>query len=281
MGEPISGRWTRLNTVPYESAAKWGSGINPVHENYEGIPLRVEGRLGQDPKRQHPASSTPGFTELNYPWGVDEADAQPYPYDAVSFIKDDRPDWTETTPQFRGTARYPSWNAPGMVKARFRAMWDGARDKDYKHGNQIPNETVSEGWLNKPTGQPANAVPSDTSQYEIQTSMTQRYKVRSNTAAVARGTDVARSQISSRVVGQKLKVYSGEERHYDMAPYQQDQILRPFWYRTAGTGRQYEMKSNAVQFVSPIQRTPPPDPSLGVTDTSLDYGYTTEDGFYA
>jgi hypothetical protein len=114
--------------------------------------------------------------------------------------------------------------------------------------------------------------------------MVQRYRDRNNDHAVSRGTDHPRFAISSRVTGQKLKFFSGEERHYDMFPFQQEEIHRPFWYRTAGTGWPWQMRANELDQRVPIQRTPPSDPALGAQETSLattDYGYTGEDGFYA
>jgi hypothetical protein len=124
-------------------------------------------------------------------------------------------------------------------------------------------------------------------QYERQTSMQQRYAVRNNNLAVKRGTDEPRTDIGSRTAGQKLKTYSGEipgsNRHYDMFPYQADQIPRPFHYRTAGTGYQQWMEANQWWQVQPVRRTPPPDPSMGIPETGEDqnFGYTAEDNFYA
>jgi hypothetical protein len=147
---------------------------------------------------------------------------------------------------------------------------------------QIPTETVSEGWLNKPKGTPANAVPSSTAQLERQTSMQQRYQIRTNDAAVLRDTDVARAPIDSKVTGQKLKVYSGGERHYDMLPKAQDTIPRPFWYRQAGTGDIADMAPNELWYIEPIERIPPPDPCIGNPETGFTqtHGYTTEDSQY-
>jgi hypothetical protein len=171
-----------------------------------------------------------------------------------------------------------------MAKTRIRSIFDGARKANYKMADSLPSETVSEGWLNKAKdGKLADARTSDPSQYEIQTSMTQRYQTRVNNAAVARGTDNERASIESRTAPQKVKHFSGEERHYDMFPAQQTEILRPFLYRKAGTGPEQYLEPNEMYVATAIQRVPPPDPSLGVTETdsSLDYGYTDEDYFYA
>jgi hypothetical protein len=147
---------------------------------------------------------------------------------------------------------------------------------------QIPSETVSEGWLNKPQGTPADSKPSDDNQLIIQTSMTQRYRTRTNAGALARNTDEPRSDIPSKVTGQRIKVYSGGERHYDMLPKEQDAMVRPFWYRTAGTGRADDMVPNTMYSISALQRIPPPDPSMGMPETEFvnEFGYTDEDTQY-
>jgi hypothetical protein len=115
--------------------------------------------------------------------------------------------------------------------------------------------------------------------------MVQRHKTQNNQRATMRGTDDSREEIQSRIAPMKLKIYSEGERHYDMTPRDMDDIPRPFWYRTAGTGRNLEMLPNEMVVISPLQRTPPPDPSLGPTEISIDpeggFGYTAEDqGWY-
>jgi hypothetical protein len=277
----LKGIWAAQNTVPYTNATVWGTGINPIHASYgEGEPVRVTGRNDDQPETHAPFTANPQFLELGPDWGYTNEDAP-----GTHFIQDHWPDWSDTITHTRAqnTTDRPAWNASGMVKTRIRSIFDGARKANYKDADSLPSETVSEGWVNKPKGQPADAEPSDPSQYEMQTSMTQRYLTRDNGAAVARATDVDRSPIKSRVTGQKLKFYSGEERHYDMFPFQQDQMLRPFLYRKAGTGPEENMLPNEMFVATPIQRVPPPDASLGVseTDSSLDYGYTQEDYFYA
>jgi hypothetical protein len=147
----------------------------------------------------------------------------------------------------------------------------------------VPSETVSEGWLNKPNEGPvAVAAPSSFEQYERQTSMQQRFKVQDNTRARERATDPARSEIPSRVVPQRSPVYSGEERHIDMFPYQQTPTKeREFYYRTAGTGYAEWMDVNEMWDQTAVERTPPADPYIGQQDTQMNYGYTVEDNFYA
>lgn len=284
MAVPISGTFYQRYVVPPDSAAVWGTGINPIHEQYGSAPRPGVSQLE--------GTVTPPFEGVSQDlipeefWGYTAEDFQGAGY----FVRDDRPGWDvapEDNPSRYSTNGQPSWNATGASKTRFRAIMNGAyskfRGKLPRATYEVPDETVSEGWVNKAVGpRPANAVVSDPSQYEIQTSMTQRYRARNNDHAVERGTDPVRSHINSRVSNPIVKVYSQGDRDYDMFPRQQTaDYERPFYYRTAGTGVQGEMTANAMWDQDAIERTPPADPYIGPQDTSLVYGYTPEDNFYA
>lgn len=283
MALPTKGVWLDADDQPYTTARVWGTGINPIHEIYgEGPPLRVTGRSGLQ-EVTPAAESVPESFEPQYKWGYE----QPGDYvggDNTVYL-DGRPDWGEYPTEYRGnTEGHPPWNAPRWVNAIFNGMFGGAHRVGQKLVDGVPSETVSEGWLNKPKGDPANAIVSDPSQYEVQTSMQQRYTKLVNDHAVERSTDEPRTPINSRVRGQKLKVYSEGERHYDMFPYQQDIIQRAWWYRTFGSGNANEMEPNEMTLRSPVRRVPPNDPSMGPQETDLesnDFGYTPEDTFYA
>jgi len=279
---PYTGTWIR-GQVPYSGAQVWGTGINPVHEIYGSYPARQEPIQLEHGEVTPPGQSVPEAIVNPEQWGYtldDQAN--------TSVCYDDRPAWNEQPDQFRGDADgQPPWSAPQSVNENFRAKPGGAfrliRGRFPRMNYEEPSETVSEGWQNKPEGTPADAKPSDPSQYEMQTSMTQRYRERVNDQATARETDYSRTGIGSRVRGQKLKKYSGELRHYDMFPRQQTPgMVRPFSYRTAGTGAVRWMRPNAMFDQYPLQRNPPPDPYLGETVDNLTegYGYTPEDVFY-
>jgi len=203
---------------------------------------------------------------------------------------DDRPDWTVPTtrnPSRFSTQKQPPYNATGAAKNAFRGLQDGAsrlfRGKRPRADYATPTETVSEGWLNKINAGPiARAKPSSTAQYERQTSMQQRFQTRTNDLGVMRGTVDPTSPIESRVVPQRSPVYSGNERHYDMYPFQQTaEREREFYYRTAGTGNQDWLEANETWDLEALERTTPPNPSIGQVDTQEQYGYTAEDNFYA
>jgi hypothetical protein len=304
MGEPVTGSWGRTYTVPYAGATKWGTGINPIHQFYGSEPLRVYGRNNEMPEVTTPDMASAGFIELGEPWGYQPEDIAGMDVFQISseeenrnpgirFNPDDYPSWGTSIEQTRANTDprevYPV-GAPGIAGEQVRSYRYGPRDDDENVSNQVPTETVNEGWINKPAsgmdeGQSGdNVIVSDESQYVVQTSMTQRHKTMENSRAVLRGTDDSREPIDSRIAPMKLKVYSEGERHYDMSPYQMDDIPRPFWYRTAGVGRVPEMAPNEMIVIAPLQRTPPPDPSMGMQEIDIQadsFGYTSEDqGWY-
>jgi hypothetical protein len=288
MALPIRGIWAARAVQPGASVAVWGTGINPVHSVYGSPAARLS--------RLRPMEGMPGDVGDHTPPYEGVPDAGGYAFTqhentVEGIYYDNRPAWdvpTEDSPVRVSTQGQPSYNASGSVKNTFRAMFEGAgrtfRGKRPRADYQIPTETVSEGWLNKPNfGPVAVAKPSDPVQYERQTSMQQRFAARSNELSQLRGTDALRHMINSRIQPQRSPVYSGEERHYDMFPVQQSpDTRREFYYRTAGTGNQQWLESNQMWDINAVERTPPPDPYIGTPDQQVEqFGYTTEDYFYA
>jgi hypothetical protein len=220
---------------------------------------------------------------------------------AVIQYMDGRPAWNTPAQEDRlrrDASTMTPWNKSGVIMRgiregshRFRlnprgkqvtGQGDAYQPISAEPSNSNPTETVSEGWLNKVTSSVAYAEPSDVSQYEVQTSMRQRFGTRDNKRALLRGTDDERAKIPSRVMAMVEKVYSTGERSYDMFPFQGDQIQRPFRNRTAGVGPAEWMLANEYGAITPVQRTPPADPSMGVTEvaSAADYGFTGEDTMY-
>jgi hypothetical protein len=319
MARAYRGPYARPSSVavPYATAAVWGTGIDAIHSYYgEGPPLRTLGRdgtIGSSPvaSGQGPRGrdyQMPGETsgqdppeELTWGYPVDYdidsfgmgADSSPSTVaPATTQYMDSRPAWNEPVEnqRLRRTASTMTpWNVSGVAMRAWREGSHRLRAHPPASGgpisaepsNALPNETVSEGWLNKVTSFAADADPADDSQVFVQTSMRQRYGTRYNDRAVMRSTDAARTPIQSRVMAMVEKVYSTGERTFDMFPYQQDQINRPFRNRTAGVGRAEWLEANAYGAMTPVQRTPPPDPAMGVPEVSSDsYGYTGEDSMY-
>ena len=280
MARPSKGLWAQQQRMP-NAANVWGTGINDVHSYYGSPPARMQELHPRQGEFTAPYEAVPEQVYAPSLWGYEQS-----PVGISQLVVDDRPDWTvapEDQVTNSSTMGHPPWNATGAAKTIFRAIKGGAYNiLNYPPSfTRPPTETVSEGWENKPHGSPANSKPSDPSQYEIQTSMTQRYRRRNSDHAVARGTDEPRAGIQSRVTGQHTPVYSGMQRHYDMFPFQQDQINRLFWFRTAGTGDPSYMVPNEMWDMEAVERTPPPDPYIGTPDNLTDYGFTSEDQFYA
>lgn len=288
MAAPYKGAWAARYAQPYTGASVWGTGVNAVHSVYGSPADRLqplaprEGEAQAFPERTEPGTGQQDATPDTSFWGYTPEDI-PQISDYIYY--DDRPSvgTDSQNSKVRSSSQgHPPANATGRAKAAFRALMEGAHRVNQKLVDGYPSETVSEGWLNKATGEVAESKPPDESQLTIQTSQTQRFRTRTNANAVLRATDAPRASIDSRVEGMIVKVYSTGERSYDMEPREQDDIPRPFYYRTAGTGDPTYMQPNEMWTVDPIQRTPPPDPSLGPDETDVSqYGYTPEDQFYA
>jgi hypothetical protein len=285
MGLPVSGSWyTRYaNEQAYVGAQRWGTGNNPIHEVYgEGPPLRSTGRYPGPDDPTPELSDVPETIETAFEYGYTMDDIDPLTPVGMP------PGWGTETDEWRNTAgEYPAWNENGEA---FRdsnhddpRLWSGIMLDSF------PTESVTEGWRNKETGAVADARTSDPSQYEMQTSMQQVNPApgRNNDAAVTRQTDDPRFNIMTRLTGQKQKPWSQGQRNADMFPYQQDLIIRPFWYRIGATADPNNLIPNEMYVVDPIQRDVPPDPDFGPEETNVytleegNGGYTAEDLSYA
>ena len=293
MAAPMKGIWAARYGQPYVGAGVWGTGINDVHSYYGSDPARdapIRPMQGM-PQDVHdvtpPHEATSSSTNRDYGYSY-----APEGQLRTTLNYDERVPWNivpEDSPARFSSQGQPPVNASGAAKSRFRDTLGGAfsfwRGKLPRANYQVPTETVSEGWLNKPNfGPVARGKPSAWGQYERQTSMQQRFQTRANTLAVQRSTDEPREPIASRVVPQRTPVYSTGQRLYDMFPRQQSpDTEREFFYRTAGTGQPGWMENNEQWTIDAVERTPPPDPYIGTPDTSgqLEFGYTPEDYFYA
>jgi len=286
MAAPLSGAWSQLNSNAnqYVGALKWGTGYNKIHEvQGEGPPLRVTGREpGPDESDYSPSGVAPELeSENQYGYTMEDVQTLDVFPGMPPEVGADRGQWRSDMDE------HPPWGrinpSSGTV---FRTIKEGA-DVSRHTVRSYPTETVTEGWDNKLTGPVEDAMPSDPVQYERQTSMQQVNPPagRNNDHAVERGTDDSRANIMTRLVGQKIKPWSTGERLEDMFPYQQDTMIRPFWYRQFGTGDPNQMAPNDMYVSEPIQREPPPDPYLGPAETGAgtaddEYGYTSEDASY-
>lgn len=281
MGEPITGLWAANNAdaPQFAGALKWGTGNNPIHSiQTEGPPLRSTGRVPGPEEAEFNVSDFPSefLSEDLFGYSMEDMKVQNY-------LPGYPPPWGDETEVIRGqvNTELPSWG-PTLPSGgtAFRTIKEGAN----MHRHTVigyPTETVTEGWDNKLTGEVNDAEVSSQTQYERQTSMQQVNppEGRNNSAAMERGTDDPRDNIMTRLTGVKLKPWSDSpERREDMFPYQQDTIIRPFWYRTAATDNPEKMTPNEMYVVNPVQREVPADPYQGPQETGVDqYGYSGED----
>jgi hypothetical protein len=300
MGLPITGAFARANQAqaPYANAGVWGTGVSSIHAQYDGPPRPQGIGVPNDLDRRTPPSSAADDVEYGPPWGAPD---DPSYLDSVAdehaatigepSEDDNWPNWGE--PAQGMPDDYPGWNESGVSIRSTQNPVNGPRQTTMS--TQTPDETVSEGWINKGVSGHIEDSPgendaeiSDPSQYIVQTSMVQRKygmkQLRMRTGPPGQ-VEEPRSEIAPRFAGPKIKNYSGGLRHYDMTPRNMDVIPRPFYFRTAGTGPNQYGLSNAQRLRTPLQRTPPPDPSQGLTDMSLSeddsqFGYTSEDWGY-
>jgi hypothetical protein len=309
MAGPYTGTWRASSVAQsqYTGAAKWGTGINPIHSIRTSAPDRGGPNLVYPPVETPGGQGTDTVTE-DYSW---DTTVNPDPYLEPYNITDselygynqetgtsDRPGFE--TPSVRSSTQnvthdpFPSWggsrkSGPG---GRFiRGLLRGATM--IRSARVLPNEDVAQGWTNKTHGIAADSRPADDTQVFMQTSMVQRYKVREGSQRSGSQSDFS-APIESRVTGQKVKNWTtpASSRHWDMLPYEQVDYVRPFLSRQAGTGwREWALPNE--MYVSPVlQREPAPDPELGPVAgvsygdtlnqvTSADYGYSYEDqGYY-
>jgi hypothetical protein len=260
----ISGSWkaSAIDPKAYVGAAKWGTGVNPVHAHND--------TTGRDIA---PGGSEPSPEELLGPeaWGYCPEDMQPG--HALPYLET-YPRWSPPAPR-DATGGYPSWAQTGDTLRELDHGVAAERTTGYQ-----PDTRQVMPFQGKLVGGVEPATEADVSQVLIQTSDVQLMKPLENVRATARGTDVPRSTITPVVTGQRIKQWS--TRGDAMLPVQTDMIFRPWWMRGAGTGPAGYLAANQVVPTDPIQRDVPPDPYLGPLsgqgeDPGTNYGYTGSD----
>ena len=259
--------WRQQLTQSYAGARKWGTGINPIHASRNDGTGRVlapgEAPYGL-PADSPLISDTYGYTMEDLAATGD-----------FNFMQE-RPAWDEDPP--RAESDLPAWGhrkgppAGTGIRAKKRGM--NAKELE---AQQVPSETVTEGWTNKTHGNVLDSLQSEPSQLYVQTSSVQRDETRVNDSSQLRGTDAARSGIASRIPGMKVRNFSTGERLDDMSPWTQDLIWRAFLVRTAGTADPAQMDVNQMYVSQPMQREVPADVDQGPTESSGNYGYVDGD----
>lgn len=281
----VAGMWASQQPQlgQYADANKWGNGVSSIHADRNtgtGRGTAQGGSLADPVPQLLDANDYNGngwsgddswLSDFAAPTGTDENSPN-----AIGVS--DRPEWGNNSDMgFRQatTKGYPSWRQSG---AWIRSVEHGATASIT--ANVTPEETVTEGWQNK-LSQPDeyDAFMPDESSLYMQTSFIQRDKVREGSQRGLGSASEYSAPIKSRTMGPKIKPWSDSDaRRYDMTPRDQEQMMRPWWGRTGGTGWAEQLKSNAAYQATPLTRTPPPDAWQGhAVGAGLAYGYTTED----
>lgn len=292
MAGTINGNFKSL--IGYSSALRQGTGWNPIHANATmGPPLGVRANLQLDSTETLPGTGIED-DEIATDWSNMEAGSfedQPsviWGYGTQSGISELGP-WSPSSDDvdMRATTGedYPPWGpykggSPGGTAIRT----DAKGNLVSVMAKEDPDDNAAQGWINKNKSTEDDAVVSDPRQYEMQTSMTQRNKVRAGSQISGTASEYE-APVASRITGKKVKDWAAPTsvRHQDMYPYQQDYIIRPFWLRNAGTGPRPWMKANDLYESQAYSRMPPDNPYPGpqvhqvAADTSQNYGYTEED----
>jgi hypothetical protein len=292
----VSGAWRAgaVGVVDYDGAAKWGTGINPVHGTYnnQGRPTTSrEPLVHGDPQ----TDAVPEEILGPVMWGYADEDAAYYGGEDYRYLVDDHANWGEDlqdgTPrpdrdgqimqegEFPQPEGWPSWGPHEVSEADWvsgspnsgppggaviRSYSDGS-EVEALHGIAVPTPGWRGGWVNKAHGPVEEAEPSDPSQYEITTSMAQLHQTRVNTAAAARGTDDPRAPIETRLTGQKIRVYAGDfyggggPGTPDMRTQAQDLPYRPWFYRSAALPPPPDTTYGTMTMFDPIERSLPAD----------------------
>lgn len=283
----ITGSWKAKFAGQQILADQWGTGYNPIHARHggqgrntapDGSSVLVDAYLVTDEFR---SENDYGYTpedDTSVLWGY-----------GTETGTSDQPVLGEDADMTSGSTAIPSSKTPFPAWGPYpEGIPGGTSIRAEDHGaetayvsKQQQYESAAGGWQNKMTSEVNDAVVSDPSQYEMQTSMTQRDKVRAGSQVASGRENEYDSPIASRIPAMKEPKYSDDpHRLYDMTPKAQDMIVRPWYMRTAGTGEASDMLVNAVDLNTPMNRRPPENAYAGdMVGTADDagYGYMSED----
>jgi|SRR5882724_7599219 len=267
----ITGTWKDQRAVQ-AGAGIWGTGWNPIHAERNG-----EGRnLAPDPSGHLVDPVLTGQYENEPEGGFTTEDfhlIEMYGYGTETGTAD-RPSLGQSDVR----AETHGFPPPPQTGEIIRSEDHGA---DATNTQKVtPQHDAAQGWINKAHGEEGYAKPSDPSQYEVATSMRQRMETRTGSQVQAGRASQYLQPIASRLVGQKVKFFSGGVRHAEMFPRQQTISVRGFWNRGAGTGPPHWMIPNEFSQTDPMQRTPPSDPYQGTTVGDLQATDTADEGWY-
>lgn len=275
----ISGTWQAQQAVGYAGASRWGTGVNRIHAIRDG-----EGRnVAPDALTAQVPDEFLSLNDDDYGYCDEDYSSSLWGYGSETGT-DERPRLgDEETVGIR--ADTDGWPPPGSYRngipggSYIRSIDKGA---ELVYTVKATQPDAQSGHVAKELifGEIEDAVPSDPSQYEMQTSMTQMQKDREGSQRSGSQSDYAARVPGRRhTMAQRGYVPSGGQRHTDMLPKQQDLLLRPFAYRTAGTGNPEWMQANELGQRIPLQRIPSPDPYIGVEIPSADLPGFIDEGW--
>lgn len=302
----VSGAWATKSQVGYTGAAKLGDGYHPIH----GVRDQGRGRQIGAKTTLLPLGPPADVIASDYLDAGDLAWLCEDTYDASEEGQtsehyrylDDRPNWGEETPEFRGATRSPQmgeWTSWGVYNdldpvdgfplsgptggSMVALDIDHGEAMERQHAIAVPTMPVTGGWLTKARGavaQPESQDPhAEGFVFTINTAEVQGPGKQSlnNDRAVGRGTDVRRTPILSRVAGMATKDYAkslrtgGGPGTPDMYPYQQTAgYRRPFITRAAALPPDEDHQFNSMEGRVPIRRVIPADPYQGDLEDSGD-----------
>jgi hypothetical protein len=272
----ITGAWKARQSVE-AGAAKQGTGINRVHWNANGGTGRNTAPGGA--QAPLPTEITDSYSDEGY---VGEYYCGDGSQAASQTGMADRPPFGTDTEQFRSsTDDYPEWGEyeagiPGGTAIRSQ---NRGADRTV-NARATPHGTATAGWQNKATGQVSVSAEPAVAQSFVNTSDVQLRKVRTGSQVAGPGrASEYNAPITQRIPGKIKRVFANFERHYDMRPQQQNEVIRPWWNRQAGTIDPALLNPNSMYVSDPITRDVPPDPYTGPTagQLSASYGYQDED----
>ena len=284
----LANAWLAANSdvyTNYVTPIRWGDGVSPIHAQRGGDGRQTAVTITDGTVNE---AITDEYQPEDYSYCPEDEASVLWGY-GIGTGTEERPslgeedtklgDRVETLPGYPSYGRHIA-GVPGG--SWIRSLDKGAANTLTPKEMQPPAVTVK-------TAPPVvsyinDAVVSDPSQYIMQTSMVQRDKTREGSQAQAGRESEYLAPIASRITPMRVKNLDAEpSRHGDMFPMQQDLIIRPFWSRTAGTGRTDEMLPNETNVVTPMTRSAPANPYTG-SDTvdmfsplSGGYGYVAED----
>lgn len=266
----VSGKWKERQAGRYANATVWGTGWNPVHaiRSSEGRDIAPDGIYAPVPEQFEDP-----YTDDNYGYQSEDQSSVLWGYGPETGTSD-RPG-LDVPFDRDSTDGFPAYAPPyrsGIPRGTVIRSQDHGAEASYTAKATMPDAAQGHAQKLNIFGGIADAQVSDPAQYEMQTSMTQMSKSRTGSQRGGGSASEYDAPIpgTRRTMGQRAYVPSdSEERRAEMFPQQQDLILRPFQYRTAGTGNPEWMQPNEMYLSEPLQRVPSPDPFGG---TEVPYG---------